>query len=136
MAQVPSPQQLGSQVFGVTGPQSVGTGSPGSVVRPAGSPGTGDGSTITGTPYRGSGSGLQGTPGVDTPASGSQVTGASSSGSSSDENRPVWEERSGKKKPKWLRETLKDALKAGTPSDKVRAIKMPDRLGMVLVACI
>ena len=47
----------------------------------------------------------------------------------------MWEERSGKKKLKWLRETLKDALKAGTPSEKVRAIKMPDRLGMVLVAC-
>ena len=47
----------------------------------------------------------------------------------------LWEEYSGEKKPKWLRETLKDALKAGTPSDKVRAIKMPDRLGMVLVAC-
>ena len=139
MAQVPSTQQSGSQVSEVTGPQSVGVGSPGSVVRPAGSLGTDDGSTITGTPYRGSGSGsrsgLQGMPGVGTPASGSQVTGASSSGSSSDQDRPVWEERSGKKKPKWIRENLKDALKAGTPVDKVRAIKMPDRLGMVLVAC-
>ena len=105
------------------------------MVRPAGSSGIGDGSTITGTPYRGSRLGLQGTPGVGTPSSGSQLTGASSSGSSSDEDRPVWEERSGKKKPKWLRETLKDALKAGTPSDKVRAIKMLDILGMVLVAC-
>ena len=109
------------------------------MVRPKGSSGTGDGSTITGTPYRGlrsgSGSGLQGTLGVGTPASGSQVTGASSFGSSSDEDRPVWEERSRKKNPNCLRETLKDALKAGTPSDKVRAIKMPDRLGMVLVAC-
>ena len=104
------------------------------MVRPAGSLGIGDGSTITGTPYRGSGSGLQGTPGVGTPASGSQVIGVSSFGSSLDEDMPVWEEPSGKKKPKWLRETLKDALKAGTPSDKVRAIKMPDRLGMVLVA--
>ena len=47
----------------------------------------------------------------------------------------MWEERLGKKKPKWLWETLKGALKAGTPSDKVRAIKMPERLGMVLVAC-
>ena len=63
------------------------------------------------------------------------MTGASSSGSSSDEDRPVWEECSKKKRPKWLWETLKDDLKAGTPSDKVRAIKMPDRLGMVLVAC-
>ena len=63
------------------------------------------------------------------------MTGDFSSGSSLDEDRPVWEERSGKKKPKCLRETLKDALKAGTPSDKLRAIKMPDRLGMVLVSC-
>ena len=47
VAQVPSTQQSGSQVFGVIGPQSVGTGL---------SLGTGDGSTITGTPYRGSGS--------------------------------------------------------------------------------
>ena len=63
---------------------------------------------------------------------GSQVTGASTSGSSSDEDRPVWEQSSRKKKPKWLQETLKDALKAGTLSDKVRAIKILDRLGMVL----
>ena len=104
------------------------------MVRLGGSSGTGDGSTITGTPYRGLSSGLQGTPSVGTPALGSQVTGASSSGSSSDEDRLVWEERSRKKKPKWLWETLKDALNAGTPSDKVRAINMPDRLGMVLVA--
>ena len=47
----------------------------------------------------------------------------------SDEDRQVWEERSGKKKPKWLRETLKDALKAGTPSDKVRAIKIGHGVG-------
>ena len=46
----------------------------------------------------------------------------------------MWEERSWKKKPKWLRETLKDALKAGIPRDEVRAIKMPDKLGMLLVA--
>ena len=57
VAQVPSTQQSGSQISRVTGPQSVGTGSPGSVVRPAGSSGTGDGSTITGTPYRGLGLG-------------------------------------------------------------------------------
>ena len=63
------------------------------------------------------------------------MTGVSSSGSSLDEDRPVWEYPSGNKKPKWLQETLKDSLKAGTPSDKVRAIKMPNRLGMVLVAC-
>ena len=135
VAQVPCTQQSGSQVFGVTGPQSVGTGSPGSVVRPSGSSGTGDGSIITGTPYRGSGSGLQGKPGVGTLASGSQVTGVSSSGSSLDEDKLVWEKPSGKKKPKWLWETLKDALKAGTPRDEVRSIKTSERLGMVLVAC-
>ena len=134
MAKVPSTQQSGSQVSGVTRPQSVGTSSPGSMVRPIGCSGTCDGATITDTPYRGSSSGLQDTPGVGTPASGSQVTRVSSSGSSSDEDKLVWEEPSGKKKPKWLQETLKDALKAGTPSDKVRAIKMTDRLGMVLVA--
>ena len=105
------------------------------MIRPARSSSIGDGSTIKGKPYRGSGSGLQGTPGVGTPASGSQVTGASISGSSSNEDRPVWEERSRKKKPKWLQETLKDALKTGKPSDKVRAIKIPEILGMVLVAC-
>ena len=57
VSQVLSTQQSRSQVFGVTGSQSVGTGSLGSVVRPIGSSGTGDGSTITGTPYRGSRSG-------------------------------------------------------------------------------
>ena len=133
VAQVPSTQQSGSQVYGVTGPQSVGTCSPGSVVRPAGSSGTGDGSTITGTPYRGSRLRLQGTPSVGTPALGSQVTEASSSSSSSDDDRPVREERSGKKKPKWLWETLKDALKAGTPRDKVKALKIPNRLGMLFM---
>ena len=85
------------------------------MVQPARSSRTGIGSTIKGTPYRASGS--QSSPVVGTPAAGSQVTGFSSSSSSSDENRPVWEESSGKKKPKWLRETLKDALKAGAPSD-------------------
>ena len=92
------------------------------------------GSTITAKPYRGLGSGLQGTPGVGTPASGSHVTWGTSSGSSSDEDRPVWEQSLGKKKPKWLRETLKEAMKVGTPRDAVRAIKMPDQLGMLLVA--
>ena len=57
VAQVPSTQQSGSHVFGVTRPHSVGIGSPGSVVRPIGSSGIGDGSTIIGTPYRGLGSG-------------------------------------------------------------------------------
>ena len=54
VAQVPSTQQSGSQVSEVAGQQSVGTGSPSSVVRPTRSSGTGDGSTITGTPYKGS----------------------------------------------------------------------------------
>ena len=39
---------------------------------------------------------------VGTPTSGSQVTRVSTSGSSLDEDRPVWEQPSGKKKPKWL----------------------------------
>ena len=47
-------QKSGSQVSGVTEPQSVSTGSPGLMVRPAGSSRIGDGSTIIGTPYRGS----------------------------------------------------------------------------------
>ena len=80
VAQVPSMQQSGSQVFGVRGPQSVGTGS---------SSGTGDGSTITGTPYRGPRSGLQGTLGVGTPASGSQDTGVSTSGRYPDDDRSM-----------------------------------------------
>ena len=107
------------------------------MVQPAGSSRIGDGSTITGTLYRESvlGSGLQGTPGVGTPASSSQVTGGTSSGSSSDEERPVCEQSSWKKKPKWLRETLKEALKVGT-WDSVRTINIPDRLGMLLVAGI
>ena len=46
----------------------------------------------------------------------------------------MWEEHSGKKKPKWLRQTLKEAQKFGTPRESVRAIRMPDRLGMLLVA--
>ena len=46
----------------------------------------------------------------------------------------MWQQSSRKKKPKWLRETLKEAMKVGTPRDSVRAIKMPDRLGMLLVA--
>ena len=43
-SQVPSMQFTGSQVSGVTGPQSIGTGSPVSVVQPTGSSGTGFGS--------------------------------------------------------------------------------------------
>ena len=46
----------------------------------------------------------------------------------------MWKERSRKKKPKWLRETLKEAREFGTPREEVRAIKVPDRLGLLLVA--
>ena len=46
----------------------------------------------------------------------------------------MWVQSSGKKKPKWVRETLKDALKVGTPRESVRAIKMPERLGKLFVA--
>ena len=38
------------------------------------------------------------------------------------------------KAPKWLRDTLKEAQEFGTPREEVRAIKMPDTLGMLLVA--
>ena len=49
----------------------------------------GFGSQITGSLYRGSRS--QSSLVASTPASGSQVTGVSISGSSSDEDRPMWE---------------------------------------------
>ena len=42
-------------------------------------------------------------------APGTQVSGASTSRSSSDDDRPVWEQPSRKRKPKWLLETLKEA---------------------------
>ena len=113
-------QQTGSQVFGVIEPHSIGIGSPVSVVQLAGSSGTGYGSQVTGSPYRASGS--QGSPVVGTPATGSQVTGVSTCGSSSYEDRPVWEKSSGKKKPKWLRDTLKEAQEFETPREPVRAI--------------
>ena len=48
----------------------------------------------------------------------------------------MWEQSSGKKKPKWLRDTLKEAQEFGTPRELVRAIKMPYRLGMALVASL
>ena len=97
-------QLTSSQVFGVTGPHNIGTGSPVSVVQPTGSSGTGFGSQVTGSPYRASGS--QGSPVVGTLAFGSQVIGSSTSRSSSDEDRPVWEQSLGKK-PLRLRDTLK-----------------------------
>ena len=112
----------------------MGTGSPVSVVQPIGSSGTGFGSQVTGSSYRALGS--QSSLVVGTRTFGSQVIGVSTFGSSSDEDRPVWEQSSGKKKSKWLRDTLKEAREFGTPRELVRAIKMPDRLGMALVASL
>ena len=43
---------------------------------------------------------------------------------------------SGKNKPKWLQDTLKEAQEFGAPKEPVRAIQMPDRLGMALVASL
>ena len=48
----------------------------------------------------------------------------------------MWEQPSGKKKPKWLRDTLKEAQQFGTPREPVRTIQMPDRLAMALVASL
>ena len=48
----------------------------------------------------------------------------------------MWEQLLGKKKPKWLRDTLKEAKEFGTPKEPVRAVQMPDRLGMALVASV
>ena len=77
------------------------------MVQPGGFSGTGFGSQVTGSLYRASGS--QSSLVVGTLASGLQVTRASTSGSSADEDKPMWEQPSGKKKPKWLRDTLKEA---------------------------
>ena len=104
------------------------------MVQPAGSSGTGFGSQVTGSPYRASRS--QGSPIVGPPASGSQLIGPSTSGSSSDEDRPVWEQPPTKKTPKWLRDTLKEAHEFGTPREPVRSIQMPNRLGMLLMASL
>ena len=103
------------------------------MVQPAESSGTGFGSQVIGSPYRASRS--QSSPVVGTPAFGSQVTGVSTSGSSSDEDKPVWEQPS-RKKTNWLRDTLKEAQEFGTPREPVRAIQMPDRLDMALVASL
>ena len=48
----------------------------------------------------------------------------------------MWEQSSRKKKPKWLRDTLKVAKEFGTPMELVRAIQMLDILGMALVASL
>ena len=104
------------------------------MVQPVGSSGTGFGSQVTGSPYRATGS--QVSPSVGSPASSSQVIGSSTSRSSSDKDRPVWEQPSRKKKPKWLRETLKEAKEFGTPKEPVRAIQMPYILNMALVASL
>ena len=61
---------------------------------------------------------------------GTQVFGPSTSKSSSDDDRPVWKQPSGKRKPKWLRETLKEAKDFGALKEPLSAIVMPDRLGM------
>ena len=73
---------------------------------------------------------------IGSPTPGTQVFGPSTSGSSSNDDRPVWEQPLGKKKPKWLRETLKEAKEFGTPKDPVKTIVIPDRLGMALVASL
>ena len=48
----------------------------------------------------------------------------------------MWEQPSGKKKPKWLWDTLKEAQEFGTPKEPVKPIQMLDRLGMALVASL
>ena len=102
-------QQTGSQVSRVLRPHIMGSSSPVSVVQPARSSGTGFGSQVTGLPYRASGS--QSSLVVGTPTSGSQVTGVSTSRSSSNEDKPMWEQPSGKKKPKCLRDTKHRSLR-------------------------
>ena len=96
--------------------------------QPTSSSGIGFGSQVTGSPYRTIGS-------QSSPAPGTQASGPSTSGSSSDDDRLVWEQTSGKNS-KWLRETLKEAKEFGTPKEPVRTIVMQDRLGMALVASL
>ena len=48
----------------------------------------------------------------------------------------MWEQPSGKKNPKWLWVTLKEEKEFGMPKEPVRAIQMPNRLGMALVASL
>ena len=48
----------------------------------------------------------------------------------------MWEKPSGKKKPKRLRETLKEAKEFGMPKEPVRSIVMPNKLGMAMVASL
>ena len=48
----------------------------------------------------------------------------------------MWELSSGKKKPTWLWDTLKEAREFGTPREPVRAIQMAYRLGMALMASL
>ena len=48
----------------------------------------------------------------------------------------MWEQPPRKKTPKWLRDSLKEAQEFGTPKEPVRAIQMPDRLGMALLASL
>ena len=46
----------------------------------------------------------------------------------------MWEQSLGKKKPKWLWDTLKEAQEFGTPREPVRTVQMPNKLGIALVA--
>ena len=98
--QVPLVQVTGSQVSGVIGTHSTGTRSSVSVVQPTGSSRTGFGSQVTGLPYIGTGSQIS--PVVGSPTLGTQISGPSTSGNSSVDDRPVWDQPSRKKKPKWL----------------------------------
>ena len=81
------------------------------MVHPAGSSGTCFGSQVIGSPYRATRS--QGSLVVGSPAPGTQVFGPSTSGSSSNEDKLVWEQPSRKKKPRRLRETPKEAKEFG-----------------------
>ena len=109
-------------------------GSSGSVVQPAGTSRTGFGSQVTGSPIAATRS--QSSPVVGSPTLGTQVSWPSTFGSSLDDDKPVWEQPSGKRKPKWLRETLKQAKDFGAPKEPVRTIVMPIRLGIALVTSL
>ena len=104
------------------------------MVQPTGNSGIGFGSQVIGSPYIAIRPHISPVVGLPTPRT--QVSGPSTSGSSSYDDRPVWEQPLGKRKPKWLRETLKEAKDFGAPKEPVRIIAMVDRLGMALVASL
>ena len=79
---------------------------------------------------------VTGSSGTGSSVTGPRGVGTSASGSSSDEDRPVWEEPSRKRKPKWLQETLKEVEAFGRPQEEIRTVVMLDRLGMDLVASL